>query len=112
MAMRQPKAEKRKEDKQTHSRKQKVRPGTGERSKLPGLISPPPLADAGKVLPILPTGNITISVPPVDKLLFVSDLPSATISGLCPEGNFVSVEFGSLCWQVRWVHNWLRIYTN
>lgn len=24
--------------------------------------------------------------------MFVSDLPSATISGLCPEGNFVSVQ--------------------
>ena len=92
MAMRQPKAEKRKEDRQTDSLEQKVCPGTGERSQLPELISASPLADAGKVPPILPVGNITISVPPVNKPLFVSDLPSATISGLCPEGNFVSVQ--------------------
>ena len=44
MAMRQPKAEKRKEDRQTDSLEQKVCPGTGERSQLPELISASPLA--------------------------------------------------------------------
>ena len=92
IAVRQPKAEKREEDRQTDSLEQELRSGIGERSQLPGLISAPPLADAGKVPPILPVGNITISVPPVNKPLFVSDLPSATISGLCPEGSFVSVQ--------------------
>ena len=64
IAVRQPKAEKREEDRQTDSQEQELRSGTGERSQLPELISAPPLADAGKVPPILPAGNITISVPP------------------------------------------------
>lgn len=92
MAVRQPKAEKREEDKSADSLEQVVRYSVGERSQLPGLISAPPLVDIRRVPLLLSMEDIMISVPPTDKPLFVSELPRATISGLYPEKGSISVQ--------------------
>lgn len=80
VAKQQPKAEQRPEEKPADVSGQHVLRKEKDRLQLPDLIAPPSLVRAEKTPSVLPVKEISVSLPPVAKPLFMPELPYTAIS--------------------------------